>query len=145
MIAINDLKINNYVYYNNEHNEIGIITKLITDIITDINYVGINNRIDVHYLNKHINPIPITKEWLLNFGFKKIESDFKIQIQKDNKDGNTDYWIYVDSGIDNETNKFTIEILCQEGCWFTSKNQYVHQLQNLYFALTGKELTLNNK
>jgi len=54
MIAINELRINNYVYYNNEHNEIGVITKLITDIITDINYVGINNRIDVHYLNKHI-------------------------------------------------------------------------------------------
>jgi hypothetical protein len=48
------LRCHNYVYYNNEHNEIGVITKLITDIITDINYVGINNRIDVHYLNKHI-------------------------------------------------------------------------------------------
>ena len=71
MIPINELRINNYVYYNNEHNEIGIITKLVTELITDINYVGINNRIDVHYLNKHINPIPLTEELLIKFNFKE--------------------------------------------------------------------------
>ena len=125
MIAINDLRINNYVYYNNEHNEIGIITKLITDIITDINYVGINNRIDVHYLNKHINPIPLTEEWLLNFGYWKL----------DNKD------------IHFVTKGHTIW-KC-DNLFMCDKNgliiKSVHQLQNLYFALTKEELTLNNK
>lgn len=125
MIPINELRINNYVYYNNEHNEIGIITKLITDIITDINYVGINNRIDVHYLNKHINPIPLTEEWLLNFGYWKL----------DNKD------------IHFVTKGHTIW-KC-DNLFMCDKNgliiKSVHQLQNLYFALTKEELTLNNK
>ena len=32
------------------------------------------------------------------------------------------------------------------GCWFwQGKVKYVHQLQNLYFALTGEELTKTNK
>ena len=90
----------------------------------------------------YYEPIPITEEWLLKFGFQKTEYDYKIQIQKDNKGGNTDYWIYVDSGIDNQTNKFIIQILSKENCWFTSKNEYVHQLQNLYFSLTGEELII---
>lgn len=90
----------------------------------------------------HYEPIPLTEEWLLKFGFEKSDSDYQIQIQKDDKKGNTDYWIYVDSGFDNETNKFKVQILCQEGCWLSLKTEYVHQLQNLYFALTGEELIL---
>ena len=92
--------------------------------------------------NEHI---PISKEWLLKFGFEKIESDYRIQIQKDDNQGNSDYWIYVDSGFDNESNKFKVMLVSGEGDWFTSKNKYVHQLQNLYFALTGEELTFKNQ
>jgi len=92
--------------------------------------------------DENTKPIPLTEEWLLKFGFEKTESDYEIQIQKNDKGGNTDYWIYVDSGFDNETKKFTIKIVCQESCWMNTKNKYVHQLQNIYYALTGEELKL---
>jgi hypothetical protein len=65
-------------------------------------------------------PIPLTEEWLLKFdwnGFKigYIDSYFKI-------DENGCLWYCGD---------FTGVVLL-----------YVHQLQNLYFALTGEELIL---
>jgi len=69
-------------------------------------------------------PILITEEWLLKFGFE-----------------NDDDQRYFKNGI--------YLILYDEGCTILH-NQihinyfYVHQLQNLYFALTGKELTYGN-
>ena len=64
-------------------------------------------------------PIPITEEWLLKFhwngyNYLSINSYFKLD-----KDGRLYY-----------CNDFTGIIL-----------EYVHQLQNLYFALKGEELT----
>lgn len=126
MILINDLRINNYVYYNNEHNEIGLITKIITDVITDVNYVGINNRIGVHCLNKHINPIPLTEEWLINFGFNKVFNKGKFTIITKGKLGYENGRTYF--------NSWTI---------LEKQPDYVHELQNLYYALTKEELTLN--
>lgn len=137
MIPINELRINNYVYYNNEHNEIGIITKLITDIITDINYVGINNRIDIHYLNKHINPIPLTEEWLIKFNFNEMieGSNFSKWCIGDNNVTH-DYLLVLTQFKDE--NKFFFK-----NGFHTIK--YIHELQNLYFALSKEELILKKK
>jgi hypothetical protein len=73
-----------------------------------------------------IKPIPITEEWLLKFGFEKTEwyfNSYRLVI------GNNDYAILID--LDGN---------CEVGDIITCKIQYVHQLQNLYFALTGEEL-----
>jgi hypothetical protein len=76
-----------------------------------------------------IEPIPLTEEWLLKFGFKYFSNtngytyrvDFRIHLVK------------VDIGF--------LLYLDREQ-WINI--QHVHQLQNLYYALTaGKELTLN--
>lgn len=126
MIPANQLRINNLVYYNNQHNEIGLVTEIKTSLIPKIDYVGINNRIDVYYQTKHINPIPLTEEWLLKFGF-------------DNK-YNKDKFTIIPKGILNYENGRTYF-----NSWTILEKQpdYVHELQNLYFALTGEELTLN--
>lgn len=70
-----------------------------------------------------LSPILITEEWLIKFGLEKDEGDvfhtkwFKCFI---NPNG----------------------ILCLVGYENNHQNiKYVHQLQNLYFALTGEELT----
>lgn len=62
-------------------------------------------------------PIPITEQWLLDFGFRRFGSDFvkKAIIIHTRKRG------YV--------LRKSVPIL-----------DYVHKLQNLYFALTGEEL-----
>jgi hypothetical protein len=91
-------------------------------------------------------PLPITKERLLSFGFKEVEisnGDFVLTIQKNKEELIGEYQIWVDLGIENETNEITISLVC-DSQWLITKNKYIHQLQNLYFALTQKELKLRN-
>ena len=65
------------------------------------------------------NPIPLTEEWLVKFGFEE-HSEGKYSINKK-------FVMYVPEMIHYLT---------------YTKLKYVHQLQNLYFAITNKELTL---
>lgn len=95
--------------------------------------------------NDDFSPIPLTEEWLLKFGLP-IGYEFKawgcttkvthISIL---------YGVYLVLtekgwmiGISNEDSSH-IEIQEDEVIY-----HYVHQLQNLYFALTGKELVINS-
>ena len=81
---------------------------------------------------KQFEPIPLTEEWLINFGFELCD--------------NTKYNIW-----SNE--HFVITDILMQGdsfLWFIQEAEsldldYVHQLQNLYFALTGEELTIKTK
>lgn len=68
-------------------------------------------------------PIPITEEWLVKFGFERInEREFR----------HTEYFYNLERGWFGICEGIGMEIV------FDMK--YVHQLQNLYFALTGNEL-----
>lgn len=77
---------------------------------------------------KSIKPIPLTEEWLLKFGFKK---------------SNNLYTKDFCGGL------YSLQLnLSHNGTYFTYYDGYVvldfiHKLQNLYFALTGEELTIN--
>lgn len=74
------------------------------------------------------NPIPLTEEWLIKFGFKK---------NTDNGDfnGNDCYYTH-----DNLKRCISLPNFIYDGI----KIKYVHQLQNLYFALTNQELEVKN-
>lgn len=73
-------------------------------------------------------PIPLTEEWLLKAGFEKdSKSLFHPQWLTDNLKG---YCIYCEN----------IEYV--KGCDPRPHIKYIHQIQNLYFSLTGKELTI---
>ena len=91
---------------------------LINTMITKINmarYIG-----DIDDDKIIAEPIPLTEEWLLKFGLK---TGYNHLFGFITKDYNT---YYLEDG---------------EGYNITSKPiEYVHQLQNLYFALTGEEL-----
>lgn len=71
--------------------------------------------------------IPLTEEWLLKFGFEKEYGTFKIEGFK--------CWI---TKYTSEPNLYSANI----GNIKISTLKYVHELQNLYFALTGSELTV---
>jgi hypothetical protein len=91
-------------------------------------------------------PMNITKEILLKFGFEEVKTsngDFVLKIQKNTELLVGEYYIWVDLGIENETNEIMISLVC-DSQWLFTKNKYVHQLQNLYYALTQKELKLRN-
>lgn len=78
------------------------------------------------------NPIPLTEEWLEKFGFKVVKGESSTI---DLPDGFLEIETEFSYGI-NSTEKAHS---C--GHWYSGELHYVHQLQNLYFALTGEELT----
>jgi hypothetical protein len=83
-------------------------------------------------------PIPLTEEWLLKFGAsieaKTEHANFYKIILNEKEDtwililSDLSYWIGYGSDMDNESIGL-------------GKLKYIHQLQNLYFALTGEELS----
>ena len=72
-------------------------------------------------------PIQLTEEWLLKFGFEKEFGVFKLKGLK--------CWF---TKYTSEPNLYSVNI----GNIKLSTLKYVHELQNLYFALTGSELTV---
>ena len=84
-----------------------------------------------------LEPIPLTEEWLLKFGFEKDEYAKDFRLGK--------YWVenrYFDS---YEKSMFLFGCYQFNKIYITSNVdvlKYVHELQNLYFALTGQELTI---
>jgi len=100
-----------------------------------VDLVGSNSsfQIDTIYDNElsGIEPIPLTEEWLERFGFELpahtwIGNKFHLtEYGEGSKHPNGGIWVVAM----NKNNAIISEI------------KYVHQLQNLYHALTGEELT----
>jgi hypothetical protein len=89
---------------------------------------------DFRYDDQHkVQPIPLAEEWLVKFGFENLES--KTLFTK--KFNVARVFSIVQHGY---TGVFTYPT--QNGVTII---QYVHQLQNLYFALTGEELKLKQE
>ena len=104
------------------------------------------------YSIEAMNPIPLTEEWLLKFGFTKEKNkpskhhnkyfskwinDYKYSFSYApfRKDWGF-YHSYTDAVDEKDNNKFD---------FISCGIKYVHQLQNLCFALTGEELTINTE
>lgn len=73
-----------------------------------------------------VYPIPLTEEWLIKFGYKKNE-----------------YWVE-DSRRFNFTIKGGVNLDPYKNnfVFVDTVLKYVHQLQNLFYCLTGNELTI---
>lgn len=81
-------------------------------------------------------PVLLTEEWLTRFGFERGGYDSLFVIKGNFELAGDCPADYPDQDVPpmgiTYNNKLTVEV------------KYVHQLQNLYFALTGTELTLNS-
>lgn len=127
MIKPNEIRIGNYVTYY--ANETPFKIKTIVSENDDWSGGGFvecsnNHRIGLGGLK----PIPLTEQWLLDFGFHK-----------------------------NSNSELSLDVISflNLKCYLNLSESFgdishelehiksVHQLQNLYFALTGKELTIN--
>ena len=126
-LSANELRIGNYVYWN-------IPEKLnIPHVVVLIREYNINTiPISLGDGMNDFNPIPLTKEWLLRFGFKHTGSNDNGEIFAIPK---SDIWI-IEAEPYERPNEFHLDE------YFDTKIYYVHQLQNLYFALTSEELTI---
>lgn len=114
----NELRIGNLLYYHST-NLVGTVS-LISDFVFDC-----RNEIGSFTPNCKYDPIPLTEEILLKCGFfYDVDCDtYKV----------SDCTLQIDLS-DFETAE---AIVFAESLGYI---KYLHQLQNLYFALTGKEL-----
>ncbi len=132
-----ELRIGNLVWSNDGYFD------RVEDIITEIE----DMRVGTKYTQLpytpicDIEPIPLTEEWLAKFGFEIREKKYSL-----NYGGESMKYAFFEKDVKNPFilyfhGRFGFNI--NEG----RKNgdyciQYIHQLQNLFFALTGVELTL---
>lgn len=123
MIKANELRIGNFIleggkFYEIRHSDFEV---------ADLNY---NSETQSFYITG--DPIPLTPEILEQCGFEQSAN------------ANDDSLVF-------SNNFFVIDLysseMCLENAWAEAlciEIKYLHQLQNLYFALTGKELTVNH-
>jgi hypothetical protein len=95
-------------------------------------------KVDVYGLHVCVNdvniedalPIPLTEEWLIRFGFEADHNDYFFECEE--------------HGVELEASWSSRNQKTGESYgWHISEYKHVkhiHQLQNLYFALTGEEL-----
>ena len=113
-MKVNEVRFNNWVNFKWAGVHYG-------DVMIDANYFSHYDKKDYIY-----SPIPLTEQWLIDFGCIKDGNTW--DIPDDNK--------YLTLEMDEVTNAW--EYIKDEH--YLNTTYYVHQLQNLHFALTGKEL-----
>ena len=90
--------------------------------------------------NKGFKPIPLTPELLEKCGFE-WDSDKKTHIQKETIEGALLTFYYEDNELDE------IQFYSLDGMDYyrhpATFCKYLHQLQNIYYALTNVELNIN--
>ena len=88
-----------------------------------------------------LSGVPITEEWLLRFWFEKDVS-FKIKI---NNLRLHLFQINASNKYNDNQNEFTVTVYQSKQSIEICRLKFVHQLQNLYYALTNNELILKPK
>jgi hypothetical protein len=142
-LKVSDLRIGNYV--NNFNKVYSIRNEFVECFGLSFSGLIILNEND-------LKPIPLTEDMLLKCGF------YKDEFKKESKNHSAFYSInhidykysfayadfrkdwgfyhsYTDACNDEDNNKFD---------FISCGIKYLHQLQNLYFALTNEELTINH-
>ena len=102
------------------------------------------NGFEVHpitWYGDNLQPIPLTEEWLLKFGFHLrdgFSNTFQLNVEKHQYDCATITYSEKEGLLRFSNGQ-------QKGTTLIPHIKYVHQLQNLYFALIGEELTLKSE
>ena len=123
-----ELRIGNYV--NSNVNGISKVEQAGSSLNKD--YIGSVSLHGHHWTNSCV-PIPLDCELLVLFGFEYAGNLFDCDFYKKDK--------YVVSVIKGEF-KFSLKEDPKSKYIHLKEIKHVHQLQNIYFALTGEELTL---
>ena len=156
----NELRIGNWLHYSDFRDVRPDLRDKDFQVIPD----------DIVYLSEYpdidwIVPIPLTEEWLLKFGFERKElyswkgngCDWQPEISKteqmdyllNNFFARFEKWCYRKTENDEWICDNSVQMF--RGTWYNQSYEdripceqisYVHQFQNLYFALTNEELEI---
>lgn len=131
-----ELRIGNIVYHETWDTELLFVKGVTEDRV----HLEVQNDYLIDAGLQQTKPIPLTEEWLLKFG--GIDNSYgQIMIPLSGFETNAWDCIWINFKSHDNKELLSVEVfdtkLPFESC------QYVHQLQNLFFALTGQELTIN--
>lgn len=124
-----ELRIGNYVWedYGGDY----VVTSIHNKSFETIGLTKPSFKTEGVYLVDEIKPILLTEEWLFKFGFSASKTKMLVDVYRIGEYQYMPKYEYF--GFTGDTdNKGLIK----------SDVKYVHQLQNLYFALTGEELRI---
>lgn len=130
-ILATELRIGNILH------EFGIETKVDSRMLMKIESANERNKIIIG-----LTPIPLSESILFRFGFKKHEHySYPYMELYQEIDGLDEYQF----SFDLKNQKFGIYINNTRDVRYWINCEYVHQLQNLHFALTGVELIIKDE
>ena len=126
-MKLNELRIGNYIKLMLNDEDFAIVQVTLNDLD------AIDNKKGVY------EPLPLTEDWLFKNGFSVKNFDYSIPISECKV-----VWLTL-IPQDEECTAYSVCVTQtdeyeEDQNAFLSDISYVHQLQNLYFALTGKEL-----
>ena len=132
MLQAKDLRIGNYIMQDGEITCVEKLSNSIDDWDDWDDWDRTNGKRTQDY-----QPLPLTEEWLLKFGFEYLQVDYFSHRNSFQLDSNLGFviWGRIETGL----------FLYIDGNEGGEVIKYVHQLQNLYFALTGKELPIKKE
>lgn len=126
MMKANELRIGNFVNDN-------FTVECVSNIQVDLDSVIQDKHIKNVFI-ADLKPTPITAEWLIKFGFQKDEN------LEEYYDSEGMFGVALNHEFHGKKSPLPLHIW---DATFTGADcMFIHQLQNLYFALTGKELKL---
>jgi len=166
----NELRIGNYVYLYNPKAWPEYVNELCTVIGIDLkitkkekeiwqnSFGGLvlesKNRKEFNQFSEYAKPIPLTEEWLLDFCFenwgkgKLYSNEFETYdrfVLHNVLDGTSNFEVHLITSNYSGGNLY-LQTVCSidedERINTQYDLKYVHQLQNLYFALTNEELII---
>jgi hypothetical protein len=125
----NELRIGNFIMFS----ETGAKFRVVE--IDNYGFRVANANEDTWIGNYNFEGIPLTEEWLLKLGFILLsESKYSKKFECINNDSFCFSFPKLGANVHHYGMSYRGELL--------SNIKHVHQLQNLYFALTGEELTI---
>ena len=122
-------------------NELRVGNHIQNGIVVEIKHTV--SRIKYLYLGKEerycfndyadLIPIPLTEEWLVKSGFEKVDDSFFLK--------GFEVW-QTDCGNEKGNEYVGFFYPLRDRGMMDLEIKFIHQLQNLYFALTGEELKI---
>lgn len=155
----NYIMVDNQKYHPQAHGKIGRVVGIDERIEKDFPKSNASIKFEIGYeqysqFNEFIKPVPLTEDWLIKFGLVALEEHewknriFNVSGKSVNYTYDYDlledkYFLKIEvvKSLEGEIRRIGIEDV-PGGFSHVSDIKFVHQLQNLYFALTGNELTI---